>query len=45
MNKSLADYMESNLQSSSQKKINRPSDDPTGAGRVLYAAESPQYVR
>ena len=35
MNKSLADYMESNLQSSSQKKINRPSDDPTGAGRVL----------
>ena len=35
MQKSLAAYMESNEQGSSQKKINRPSDDPAGAYRVL----------
>lgn len=35
MNRALSDLMESNLQSSSQLKINRPSDDPAGAGRVI----------
>ena len=35
MQKSLAAYMESNEQGSSQKKINRPSDDPAGTYRVL----------
>ena len=35
MNKNLSELMESNLQSSSQLKINRPSDDPVGAGRVI----------
>ena len=35
MNKNLSDLMESNLQASSQLKINRPSDDPLGAGRVV----------
>ncbi len=35
MNKNLTELMESNLQSSSQLKINRPSDDPVGAGRVV----------
>lgn len=35
MNKSLSAYMESQLQSSSMKKLNRPSDDPAGAGRVI----------
>lgn len=35
MQKTLAAYMESNEQGSSQKKINRPSDDPAGAYRVL----------
>lgn len=35
MNKNLSDYMESNIQSSSQKRINRPSDDPVGMTRVL----------
>ena len=35
MNKNLGDLMESNLQASSQLKINRPSDDPVGAGRVI----------
>lgn len=35
MNQNLSALMESNLQSSSQLKINRPSDDPLGAGRVI----------
>lgn len=35
MQKNLAAYMESNEQGSTQKKINRPSDDPAGAYRVL----------
>ncbi|MDR2488133.1 MAG: flagellar hook-associated protein FlgL [Desulfovibrio sp.] len=35
MNKTLGDLMESNLQSSTQKRINRPSDDPSGTGRVI----------
>ena len=35
MQKTLAAYMESNEQGSSQKKINRPSDDPAGTYQVL----------
>ncbi|MDR2799972.1 MAG: flagellar hook-associated protein FlgL, partial [Desulfovibrio sp.] len=35
MNRTLTDYMETNIQNSSQKKINKPSDDPVGAGRVI----------
>jgi len=35
MQKNLAAYMESNEQGSTQKKINRPSDDPAGIYRVL----------
>ena len=35
MNMNLSDYMESNLQGSTQKRINRPSDDPAGTARVL----------
>ncbi|MDR2124499.1 MAG: flagellar hook-associated protein FlgL [Desulfovibrio sp.] len=35
MNRTLSDYMDSNIQASSMKKINKPSDDPVGAGRVL----------
>lgn len=35
MNSSLADLMELNLKASSQKNINRPSDDPVGMARVL----------
>lgn len=35
MNNNLADLMESNLQGSSEKRINRPSDDPAGMARVL----------
>jgi len=35
MNTSLSQLMESNLQASSQKKVNRPSDDPVGMSRIL----------
>lgn len=35
MQNSLAAYMESTMQGSTQKRINRPSDDPAGAFRVL----------
>ncbi|MDL2266982.1 flagellar biosynthesis protein FlgL [Desulfovibrio sp. OttesenSCG-928-G15] len=35
MNKALSDLQESNIQSASMLKINRPSDDPAGAGRVI----------
>lgn len=37
MQNSLAAYMESTLQGSTQKRLNRPSDDPAGAFRVLTA--------
>lgn len=46
MNKTLNDLMESNLQSTTQKRINRPSDDPAGSGRVIsYRAELNTLVR
>ena len=35
MNSTLTQLMESNLQASSQKKVNRPSDDPVGMTRIL----------
>ena len=35
MNSTLSAYMESNMQSSSQKRVNRPSDDAVSAGRIL----------
>ncbi|MDL2266516.1 flagellar biosynthesis protein FlgL [Desulfovibrio sp. OttesenSCG-928-G15] len=35
MNMNLSAYMESNIQASSQKRVNRPSDDPVSAGRIL----------
>lgn len=35
MNRNLSDLMESNMQASSEKRINRPSDDPVGMSRVL----------
>lgn len=48
MNKNLSDYMESNIQSATQKRINKPSDDPVGMARVLtYRASisrSEQYI-
>ena len=39
MQKSLSAYMESNEQGSTQKKINRPSDDPAGIYRVLMTRD------
>jgi len=35
MNHSLSAYMESNIQASSMKRVNRPSDDPVNSGRIL----------
>lgn len=35
MNLSLSKYMDLNIQASSQKRINKPSDDPAGMYRVL----------
>ena len=35
MNKSLSDLMNTNTQAASEKRINRPSDDPSGMARVL----------
>ncbi|CAJ54802.1 flagellar hook-associated protein FlgL [Lawsonia intracellularis] len=35
MNKSLSDYMETNIQGGTMKRINRPSDDPAGTARIL----------
>ncbi len=40
MNTTLAQLMESNNQSSSQKKINSPSDDPIGTVRVLNGRDT-----
>ena len=37
MQSTLGAYMESNIQGASQKKINRPSDDPAGMALVLNA--------
>ena len=45
MNKNLSDLMESNMQSASQKKINRPSDDPVGAGRVISYRSSLDKIK
>ncbi|MGJ3521924.1 flagellar hook-associated protein FlgL [Nitratidesulfovibrio sp. D1] len=35
MNYALSNLMESNMQASSQKQVNRPSDDPVGMARIL----------
>jgi flagellar hook-associated protein 3 FlgL len=40
MNSSLSRLMESNIQSSSQKRINKPSDDPIGAVQVLNGRDT-----
>lgn len=46
MNKNLSGYMESSLQGSSMKRINRPSDDPVGMARVLsYRASIERNVQ
>lgn len=35
MNKAMSDLMTSNMESSSQKRVNKPSDDPYGTGMIL----------
>ncbi|MBL3581531.1 flagellar hook-associated protein FlgL [Oleidesulfovibrio alaskensis] len=40
MNMSLSNLMDSNIQASSQKRINKPSDDPVGAARVMGYRDS-----
>ncbi|NDY57539.1 flagellar hook-associated protein 3 [Desulfovibrio sulfodismutans] len=40
MNSSLSQLMESNIQSSSQQRINKPSDDPIGTVRVLNGRDT-----
>ena len=35
MNGNLSAYMESNIQGSTMKKVNKPSDDPAGMARIL----------
>jgi len=35
MQSTLGAYMDSNIQGSSQKKVNRPSDDPAGTARIM----------
>ncbi len=40
MNKGLSDLMDSNLQGSTEKRINKPSDDPAGMARVLQYRSS-----
>lgn len=46
MNNNLSAYMESGMQSATQKKVNRPSDDPVGMTRILnYRASIAQNVQ
>ncbi len=45
MNRDLSALMESNIQSSSQKKINRPSDDPNGASMVQIYRNSLSNIK
>lgn len=40
MNSSMSKLMEMNIQASSQKKVNKPSDDPVGAARILGYRDS-----
>ncbi len=40
MNKGLSDLMDSNLQGATEKRINKPSDDPAGMARVLQYRSS-----
>lgn len=45
MQSTLSAYMESNLQGGSQKKINRPSDDPAGMALVLNTRNSIDNIK
>lgn len=45
MQSTLGAYMESNIQGGSQKKINRPSDDPAGMALVLNTRNSIDNIK
>lgn len=49
MNSNLSAYMESNIQAGTQKKVNRPSDDPAGMAHILQyrnrISETSQFLR
>lgn len=40
MNKSLSDLVDTNIQSQTQKRVNKPSDDPIGMARILDHREA-----
>jgi len=44
MNLTLSQMMETNLQAATEKRINRPSDDPAGMARVLSYRDSLQAI-
>ncbi|MBI9112203.1 flagellar hook-associated protein FlgL [Maridesulfovibrio ferrireducens] len=45
MNRSLTDLVESNIQAQTQKKINKPSDNPVGMARILDHRETLATVK
>ncbi len=45
MNRSLTDLVETNIQSQTQKKVNKPSDDPVGMARILDHRETLATVK
>ena len=45
MNRSLTDLVDTNIQAQTQKKVNRPSDDPVGMARILDHRETLATVK
>lgn len=45
MNRSLTDLVESNIQAQTQKKVNKPSDNPVGMARILDHRETLATVK
>lgn len=45
MNRSLTDLVDSNIKAQTQKKVNRPSDDPVGMARILDHRETLATVK
>ncbi|OEU70872.1 MAG: flagellar hook-associated protein 3 [Desulfovibrio sp. S3730MH75] len=45
MNRSLTDLVESNIQAQTQKRVNKPSDDPVGMSRILNHRETLATVK
>ncbi|WP_027720963.1 flagellar hook-associated protein FlgL [Maridesulfovibrio zosterae] len=45
MNRSLTDLVDTNIQAQTQKKVNKPSDDPVGMARILDHRETLATVK